>query len=182
MEGLEGKASNAWERRPARNPVLSRSRQAAALTAPKTMPEPETLELIYRNALYWVGEAAFPASQAGDRWLLRVGQRQPLLLQAYAQHEVRCATYLTACNPHGRLLDAAENGHRMQSLREALRQKGWQWAEGFGQDPQDQWPGEASVLVWGMDRPMALAWGTQWQQNAVLFCGVDAVPELLWLR
>ena len=33
------------------------------------MPEPETLELIYRNALYWVGEAAFPASQAGDRWL-----------------------------------------------------------------------------------------------------------------
>lgn len=147
---------------------------------PKTMPEPETFELAYRNTHYWVYETASPANPSGDCWLLRVEQHQPLLLRAYIRHGVHCASYLTACNPHGRLLDAAENSKRMLALREALRQQGWQWAEGFGQDPRGQWPGEDSVLVWGMDRPVALAWGAQWQQKAVLFCGADAVPELLW--
>ena len=116
---------------------------------PKTMPEPETFELAYRNAHYWVYETASPANPSGDRWLLRVEQHQPLLLRAYMRHGVHCASYLTACNPHGRLLDAAENSKRMLALREALRQQGWQWAEGFGQDPHGQWPGEDSVLVWG---------------------------------
>ncbi|MBV8250682.1 MAG: DUF3293 domain-containing protein, partial [Comamonas sp.] len=48
--------------------------------------------------------------------------------------------------------------------------------------PQGLWPGEASVLIWGMDAPTARAWGEEWQQNAVLWCGADAVPRLLWLR
>lgn len=130
------------------------------------------LQQAYRQALYRLDEG----------WQLQVGMRQPLLLAGYARHGARCASYLTACNPRGRLLSEAENKQRMQRLCLALDGQGWSWTPGFGQDPQGKWPGEASVLVWGMDAPTARRWGQQWQQNAVLFCGAAAVPRLLWLR
>lgn len=139
---------------------------------------PVGLQQAYRLAHYWVD----PADTATPRWRLQVGVRQPLLLAGYALHQVCCATYLTACNPHGQLLVADDNVRRMRQLCAALAAEGWIFDAGFGQDPQGRWPGEASVLVWGMDAPTARLWGGQWQQNAVLFCAADAIPGLLWLR
>lgn len=139
---------------------------------------PLHLQHAYRHALYRVHGGSDP----GMDWLLQVGVHQPMLLAGYARHQVRCATYLTACNPHGQLLGAEDNARRMHQLREALEAGGWNFETGVGQDPQGQWPGEASVLVWGMDVPAARTWGEQWQQNAVLFCDADATPALLWLR
>ncbi|MEX8191825.1 DUF3293 domain-containing protein [Comamonas guangdongensis] len=139
---------------------------------------PASLQQAYRRAEYRVQGRNGPA---GD-WRLQVGRRQPLLLTLYAAHGVECASFLTACNPWGELLSEADNAVRMQQLRQALLTGGWTFSEGLGQDPQGQWPGEASVLIWGMDAPTARVWGEQWQQNAVLWCGADAVPQLLWLR
>ena len=117
---------------------------------------------------------------SAQRWRLQPGIRSAQLRAAYLAYEVDCACYLTACNPLGQLLSAAENTVRMQQLERAH----FAFTPGFGQDPQAQWPGEDSVLVWGMDIGQARQWGQHWQQNAVLCCDADAdaVPQLLWLR
>ena len=73
-------------------------------------------------------------------------------------------------------------GKGEQLLRQALQRAGWAYLEGFGEDPQSEWPGESSVLILGMDLHTARAWGQQWQQNALLYCGADTVPQLVLLR
>ena len=139
---------------------------------------PESLQRAYCRAIYRVHGESGPASD----WWLQVGTHQPRLLAGYAQHRACCATYLTACNPHGQLLNADDNALRMRQLCEALAAEGWVFGTGFGEAPQGLWPGEASVLIWGMDALTARIWGEQWQQNAVLWCSADAVPQLLRLR
>lgn len=115
-------------------------------------------------------------------WFLQLGQAQPALARYYQRHAVRCATYLTACNPWGELLPDTHNAQRMDRLRQALQRAGWSWLDGHGQDPDGAWPGEDSVLVWGMSESTARAWGQEWQQNAVLHCGADMQPQLVLLR
>lgn len=137
---------------------------------------PASLQQAYQMALYEVA----PALDAAH--ILRAGQHSPWLQQAYLSRQVSCASYLTACNPKGVLLGDAENALRMSALRAALHAQGWRFDDGKGRDPEGIWPGEDSVLVWGMGPDMAVRWGLQWQQNAVLWCGADAIPQLLWLR
>lgn len=115
-------------------------------------------------------------------WFLQLGQVQPALATYYQRHAVQCATYLTACNPLGELLPDHLNERRMVQLRQALQRAGWSWLDGCGHDPLGNWPGEDSVLVWGMQASTARAWGQQWNQNAVLHCGADMVPQLMLLR
>ncbi len=115
-------------------------------------------------------------------WFLQLGQAQPALAAFYQRHAVRCATYLTACNPLGELLPDHLNARRMAQLRAALQRAGWSWLDGRGHDPEGHWPGEDSVLVWGMSESNARAWGQQWNQNAVVYCGADMVPQLMLLR
>ena len=95
---------------------------------------------------------------------------------------MQCASYLTACNPLGELLPDHLNQRRMEQLRQALQRAGWSWVDGRGCDPGGHWPGEDSVLVWGMPEATARVWGQQWNQNAVLHCGADTVPHLVLLR
>lgn len=115
-------------------------------------------------------------------WQLQLDQPQPALAPHYQRHAVHCAAYLTACNPLGELLPDHLNARRMAQLRQALQRAGWSWLDGRGHDPQGHWPGEDSVLVWGMGESTARAWGAQWNQNAVVCCGTDMVPRLVLLR
>ena len=140
----------------------------------KQPPSP-ALDAAYRNALYWVDD------QAGPRWCLRVNQFQPELLHQYRLRGVDCACYLTACNPQGRLRDAAENARRMKNLAAQLQAADWATSAAVGEDPQQRWPGEASYLIWGMTLADAMRWGQAWQQNAILHCAADAVPRLVWM-
>ena len=118
----------------------------------------------------------------GCDWYLQPGHVQPALADYYQRHAVQCAAYLTACNPLGELLPDHLNERRMQQLRAALQRAGWAWLDGRGHDPLAKWPGEDSVLVWGMSEQNARAWGQQWNQNAVVHCGADMVPQLILLR
>ena len=115
-------------------------------------------------------------------WYLQLGQAQPALAPYYQRHAVQCAAYLTACNPLGELLPDHLNARRMDQLRQALQRAGWSWLDGQGHDPEGNWPGEDSVLVWGMTESTARAWGQQWNQNAVVHIAADCVPRLALLR
>lgn len=150
--------------------------------SPGTSQLPAALQQAYRNALYQVHAAQGAVAQT-----LRVGERNDWLGQQLGRQPIQAACYLTACyltacNPWGQILEQADNARRMSALRHALDSAGWQYLDGCGQDPQDQWPAEDSVLIWGMDADTALQWGRRWQQNAVLWSDADAQPRLLWLR
>ena len=145
--------------------------------SPDTSQLPPALQQAYRNALYQVDTTKSAVAQT-----LRVGERNDWLGQQLGRQSIQAACYLTACNPWGQILEPAENAARMRALRQELDSEGWQYLEGFGQDPLGQWPAEDSVLIWGMDAETARQWGRHWQQNAVLWSDADARPRLLWLR
>lgn len=138
---------------------------------------PATLVQAYRQAWYEVALRAHATVCT-----LQVDVHSPALLHAMQQCHARQACLLTACNPQGAALSSVDNERRMQALRAALQQDGWSWAPALGRDPQGQWPGEDSLLVWHMDTAQSRAWGQHWEQNAVLTVGPDAVPRLLLLR
>ena len=119
---------------------------------------------------------------AQQDWFLQLGQPQPALAAYYQRHAVQCAAYLTACNPLGEQQSDASNHARMEQLRQHLQRAGWSWLNGHGHDPHGEWPGEDSVLVWGMGEGTARAWGQQYAQNAVVWCDANQVPQLLLLR
>lgn len=148
-------------------------------TSYRTSQLPAPLQAAYRSALYQIDSQTKTGVVAQT---LRVGQRNDWLAQQLSQLPVPAACYLTSCNPRGQVLSAAQNTSRMRVLRQALRLEDWQYLNGCGQDPAGQWPGEDSVLIWAMDVDTAVQWAEQCEQNAVLWIGADAIPQLLWLR
>ena len=134
---------------------------------------PSPLLQAYQNTHYCIAQCD---------WFLQLGHVQSALAPYYQRHAVQCAAYLTACNPLGELLPDHLNARRMHQLRASLQSAGWSWLDGHGHDPQGHWPGEDSVLVWGMSETTARAWGKQWNQNAVDYVGADMIPQLVLLR
>jgi hypothetical protein len=114
--------------------------------------------------------------------VLRVGRAHPGLAACYARLGVDCAAFLTACNPFSRRLADAENAVRQACLRQLLAHDGRTWLPGAGRHPDGAWPAEPSVFVPGLAREEASAIGRLFEQNAVVWCGADAVPQLVLLR
>lgn len=114
-------------------------------------------------------------------FVLHVDQHSPRLLQLHAIHGVNCSAYVTAWNPHGRRLDTAQNEARQKQLMTELARRKLAFVPGVGKDATDSWA-EESVLVLGASLPVAQALGQAFEQNAVLWCGADAVPQLVLLR
>jgi hypothetical protein len=52
----------------------------------------------------------------------------------------------------------------------------------MGQHPSNKWPGEEIFLVLGLYFEAAKALGERFGQNAIVWCGIDAVPQLIVLR
>jgi hypothetical protein len=128
----------------------------------------------YRETEYRVG------GQGG--LVLRVGQRSRDLLAAHSSAGVDCSAFVTACNPHSAPLSAAANLERQAALAEELRRLGFAYREGIGQHPDNGWPGEPSFLVLGISLEDARALGERYGQNAIVWSGADAVPQLVMLR
>jgi len=125
---------------------------------------------------------AYRARVAG-RWLeLRLGRRTAGTDAALSRHRVRCAAFVTACNPLGRRASDAANLRALARLRATLRRCGLALAEGEGRSDDGSWPAEPSLLVFGTRRPLAAALGRRWRQNAVVFVRARRPPELLALR
>ena len=113
---------------------------------------------------------------------LRVGQASAELLAAHKFHRTDCSAFLTACNPYSQAFDAASNAQRQLGLVKELKQRSLAFAPGIGQHPGNGWPGEDSFLVYGLTLAAAKALGTRLEQNAFIWSGADAVPQLILLR
>ena len=116
------------------------------------------------------------------RFTLLVGRRSEALAALHDAHGVTSSAYVTGCNPFSKALTDAQNAERMEELRLVVEDAGHPWVAGVGQDPMGQWPGEPSLLVLGVTRAESEALGRRFEQNAIVFAGEDATPELLLLR
>lgn len=104
------------------------------------------------------------------------------LLERYASTGRNCCAYVTAFNPFSEQVSDQQNAEGQLSLKTELDGRGLQYLEGIGQHPSNQWPGEPSVLILGIDLEASKVLGSKYQQNAIVWAGPDAVPKLILLR
>ena len=117
---------------------------------------------------------------------LKVGVFSESLALLLQRHQCDCAAYLTACNPLGRDVGDIENVARQAELGRELKGRSLRFIDGVGLDSQSEetqkWPGEASFLVLGLSFEASRTLGRKHEQNAFIWCGKDAVPQLVLLR
>lgn len=114
-----------------------------------------------------------------DPFTLRVGAPSTELQALHEQHRVTSSAFVTACNPRSERLADKENNERHARLCAELRSAGCASYEGQGKHPSNSWPPERSLLVLGLDLPTARELATRWGQNAIVWSGPDAVPQLI---
>ena len=117
-----------------------------------------------------------------ETFTLKVGEVCPALDAVHKRHRVDCSAYITACNPFSQILDDEANAERHAALGREINQRSLASIEGIGQHPSNQWPGEASHLIFGLTLEAAKTLGTRLEQNAIVWSGADAVPQLILLR
>ena len=128
----------------------------------------------YRETEYRVqGDAPFS---------LQIGVVSESLLSAHKSYRVDCSAFITACNPYSQKVSAADNHVRQRQLANELARRGLIYLPGIGQHPSNQWLGEESFLVLGINLQAAKKLGEHFDQNAIVWCGVDGLPELIMLR
>ena len=119
----------------------------------------------------------------GDEpFTLIVGETCPPLAAAHKRHRVDCSAYITACNPFSKIVDDKVNAERHAALGRDLDQRSLTSIKGIGQHPSNRWPGEASYLIFGLTLEAAKTLGTRLEQNAIVWAGADAVPQLILLQ
>lgn len=119
---------------------------------------------------------------ADPAFVLAVGQGSEALRDLHRQHQVACSAFVTACNPYSAMLDDTVNAERQATLAKELARRSLEAIPAVGQHPGNGWPGEASFLVPGLSLEAAKALGVRFQQNGIVWVGVDAVPQLILLR
>lgn len=128
----------------------------------------------YLETVYQVGRPC--------RFVLQIGQVSHKLELEQQKHHTDCSAFISACNPFSQLLDAASNAQRHGELGAELERLGLGFIEGIGQHPVNDWPGEASYLVFGLKLEQAIALGNRYQQNAIVWSDASACPRLWLLR
>ncbi|WP_213298013.1 DUF3293 domain-containing protein [Paraburkholderia sacchari] len=113
---------------------------------------------------------------------LQVGQFNQTLAAMHEASHVTGSAFITACNPFSQDIGPEANAARQVTLAGELKQHGLTFIEGIGQHPSNNWPGEASFLVLGASLDVAKALGEKHGQNAIIWCGANAVPQLILLR
>ena len=108
---------------------------------------------------------------------LRVGQQS-----LYVELGIKCAGYLTAWNPFSKEASELENEYAQRQLLRQLSLEGFPALNALGIDPSGDWPGEESVFVPGLSLDRAKLLGSEFGQNAIVWAGPDAVPQLFLLR
>lgn len=120
--------------------------------------------------------------QGSAPFFLRVGEFSPELAEALTQAHADCCAFVTAFNPFSQKSDDAMNAQRHAELGREISSRGLTCIEGLGQHLTSGWPGEVSYLIFGLQLGAAKELGTQFGQNAIVWSGPAARPELILLR
>ena len=118
--------------------------------------------------------------------VLTIGQRSERLAALFAAKGVNCGAFLTAYNPRGTLQPVAANQRALAQLARQLEQLGHEVIAGSGcaagGEKGSDWAAEESYFALGMALEPAEAMGTHFDQDAIVWVGADAEPQLVLLR
>ncbi len=114
--------------------------------------------------------------------VLTIGKRSERLAAVFATNGVDCGAFLTAYNPQGTVQTDAANDRAHAELAVKLQALGLQAIEGSGSEEGTDWPSEKSYFALGLPLETAKEIGTHFDQDAIVWVGVDAVPQLILLR
>ncbi len=119
---------------------------------------------------------------AENSLILKISEKCEDLLGFYKTHRSETCAFITACNPLGELLSAEQNSDLQKHLEEEIKFRGLAYIAGEGKHPVGDWPGEPSYLVFDLSLEAAKTLGRKFNQNAIVWCDLDAVPQLILLR
>jgi len=114
--------------------------------------------------------------------VLTIGQRSERLAALFAAKGVNCGAFLTAYNPRGALQPDAANHLAHAQLATQLAQLGHEVIAVSGSAAGTDWAAEESYFALGLALEPAKAIGTHFDQDAIVWVGADAVPQLILLR
>ncbi|PXW86452.1 uncharacterized protein DUF3293 [Nitrosomonas sp. Nm84] len=89
---------------------------------------------------------------------------------------------ISAYNPCSQLQSNEDNLDAHESLKHCLSRHSYPMIESLNIDPTGIWPTEKSFFVPGLDLDIARSLGQQFNQNAIVWIGSDAIPRLILLR
>ena len=114
--------------------------------------------------------------------VLAPGLRSDRLAELFASKSVTCGAFLTGFNPLGTQNSDTENDQAHAQLVTVLTDLGLEFIEGSGSEEGTHWPAEKSLFALGLSREGATSIGQQFDQDAIVWVGDSAVPELVLLR
>ena len=114
--------------------------------------------------------------------VLAPGLRSDRLAELFASKSVTRGAFLTAFNPLGNQKSDTENDQAHAQLVTVLTDLGLEFIEGSGGEEGSHWPAEKSLFALGLSREGATSIGRQFDQDAIVWVGDSAVPELVLLR
>ena len=124
----------------------------------------------------------FRVDIGGSAYLtLRIGHYDAVLDKLHRERGVTTSVVITAWNPVSEETADAVNCAAQDRLLAAIGALDLVSLPASGADPAGKWA-EPSLFVFGMRRDVALDLGRQFRQNAVVFCGREAIPSLLLCR
>jgi hypothetical protein len=114
--------------------------------------------------------------------ILNIGVPSERLAALFTSCGVACGAFLTAYNPRGAIQsdEANERGHA--ELASMLHDQGLQVIEGYGSEEGTEWPAEKSYFALGLQLDAAERIGRHFDQDAIVWVGSDAIPQLILLR
>jgi hypothetical protein len=135
--------------------------------------QPETLRT-YAETDYRV--------DADQSFVLRIAEYNASLGDLFKANRVESCVFITAFNPYGQLLSDSANAQRHAELANELKYSTLKHFPAEGKHPTGHWSAELSYLVLGLSLEEASQLGKKYEQNAIVWCGVDLVPRLVVLR
>jgi hypothetical protein len=113
---------------------------------------------------------------------LKIGHASSPLQHLYEEYDCSSAAFITAWNAYSVAATDADNEAAQARLEGRLTAGSIPFISGIGEDAAGEWPGEPSVLALGIDLDAAKTIGIEFRQNAIVWVGEDAVPQLVMLR
>jgi hypothetical protein len=131
------------------------------------------LDAAYRSTIFKV--------LAEPSFNMHVGDVSLPLLAVMEKSGVSTSTFVTAWNPYSKSLSESENKDRHNQLSTQVSILNLQMVSGEGIDPSGHWPGEPSLLILGSSFRDACQLGLNFEQNAIVWVGRNAIPKLVWI-
>tara|TARA_B100000035_G_scaffold311580_1_gene321373 strand:- start:14530 stop:15021 length:492 start_codon:yes stop_codon:yes gene_type:complete len=119
---------------------------------------------------------------ASSPFIMNIGKFSNELSKLMKDLNFLSASFITAFNPYSQKLDIQENRSRNKVLELKIQAMQFQYIKGDGRCINSKEVGEESFLVFGISKKEATLLGEESEQNAIVFCEGEAIPDLLLLK